>query len=140
VFNSFPWRGIAVAGALAVIAAGVLVTWRADRMPVMSGRFDLPVRAGRRAAAVGQPGTPAAGSTAGASTAAASTDAGSGAADSHAVGSGAADSDAVGSGAADGGAADGADGTRDSATMWEALSRGEDPTAAAGDGGQSATR
>ena len=42
VFVSFPWRGVAVAGALAVIAAGVLAAWRADRLPVMSSRFDPP--------------------------------------------------------------------------------------------------
>ncbi len=42
VFVSFPWRGAALAGALAVIAAGALVIWRAERLPVMSGRFDRP--------------------------------------------------------------------------------------------------
>jgi uncharacterized membrane protein (TIGR02234 family) len=45
VFASFPWRPIAVVGAAAVIAAGVLVTWRANRLPVMSGRYERPVRA-----------------------------------------------------------------------------------------------
>jgi uncharacterized membrane protein (TIGR02234 family) len=44
VFVSFPWRGVAVAGALAIIAAGVLAAWRADRLPVMSSRFDPPAR------------------------------------------------------------------------------------------------
>jgi uncharacterized membrane protein (TIGR02234 family) len=44
VFVSFPWRGIAVAGALAVVAAGVLAAWRAERLPVMSSRFDPPAR------------------------------------------------------------------------------------------------
>jgi uncharacterized membrane protein (TIGR02234 family) len=39
-FVSFPWRGAALAGALAVVAAGALVAWRAQRLPVMSGRFD----------------------------------------------------------------------------------------------------
>jgi len=42
VFASFPWRPIAVAGSIAVVAAGVLVAWRADRLPVMSARFDRP--------------------------------------------------------------------------------------------------
>ena len=37
---ALPWRGVAMAGALAVIAAGALVTWRADRLPVMSSRYD----------------------------------------------------------------------------------------------------
>jgi uncharacterized membrane protein (TIGR02234 family) len=46
VFVSFPWRGVAFAGALAIIAAGVLATWRAGRLPVMSSRFDPPARSG----------------------------------------------------------------------------------------------
>jgi uncharacterized membrane protein (TIGR02234 family) len=45
VFASFPWRPIAVLGAAAVIAAGALVTWRANRLPVMSGRYERPARA-----------------------------------------------------------------------------------------------
>jgi Tryptophan-associated transmembrane protein (Trp_oprn_chp) len=101
VFSSFPWRGVAVAGALAVIAAGVLVAWRADRMPVMSGRYELPARTARRAAAASQSGTPAVG--------------------------GAVAGRAVMGRATSGRATSG--GTRDSATIWEALSRGEDPTA-----------
>ncbi len=44
VFVSFPWRGVAFAGALAVITAGALATWRAGRLPVMSSRFDPPAR------------------------------------------------------------------------------------------------
>jgi uncharacterized membrane protein (TIGR02234 family) len=46
VFASFPWRGVAFVGALAIIAAGALVTWRAARLPVMSSRFDAPARSG----------------------------------------------------------------------------------------------
>lgn len=42
VFAAFPWRGLAFAGALAIIAAGVLVTWRALELPVMSSRYDSP--------------------------------------------------------------------------------------------------
>ena len=79
VFVSFPWRAVAVLGALAVIAAGALVTWRAERLPVMSGRFDRPSRP-----ATGQSAVPAAGR---------------------------------------------ARRVSDSASMWESLSRGEDPTA-----------
>jgi uncharacterized membrane protein (TIGR02234 family) len=45
VFASFPWRPVAVVGAVAVIAAGALVTWRANRLPVMSGRYERPARA-----------------------------------------------------------------------------------------------
>jgi uncharacterized membrane protein (TIGR02234 family) len=79
VFVSFPWRGVAVLGALAVIAAGALVTWRAERLPVMSGRFERPSRP-----VTSQPVVPAGGRARRAS---------------------------------------------DSASMWESLSRGEDPTA-----------
>jgi uncharacterized membrane protein (TIGR02234 family) len=50
VFAGFPWRPIAVVGAIAVMAAGALVAWRADRLPVMSGRFERPApSAGARA-------------------------------------------------------------------------------------------
>jgi uncharacterized membrane protein (TIGR02234 family) len=42
VFAAFPWRGVAFVGALAIIAAGVLVTWRALELPVMSSRYDAP--------------------------------------------------------------------------------------------------
>jgi uncharacterized membrane protein (TIGR02234 family) len=75
VFVSFPWRAAAMVGALAVIAVGALVTWRAERLPVMSSRFDRP--AGRKSAVP---------------------------AGSQGHGGG------------------------DSASMWESLSRGEDPT------------
>ncbi len=78
VFAAFPWRGVAFAGALAVIAAGILVTWRAARLPVMSSRFDPPAPQAGPAPAV-----PAAGQ---------------------------------------------AQAGRDSAALWESLSRGEDPT------------
>src|SRR5215469_2665075 len=77
-FVGFPWRGVAVVGALAMIAAGVLVAWRAERLPVMSSRFDRPARA-----AAGVPAVPA---------------------------------------------GDGGRRSADSASMWESLSRGEDPT------------
>jgi uncharacterized membrane protein (TIGR02234 family) len=45
VFAAFPWRGVAFVGALAIIAAGVLVTWRALELPVMSSRYDAPASA-----------------------------------------------------------------------------------------------
>jgi uncharacterized membrane protein (TIGR02234 family) len=78
VFVSFPWRWVVLVGALAIVAAGALVAWHANRLPVMSSRFDSPAQpAGQR------PAVPA--------------------------------------------------GTRrrpagDSASIWESLSRGEDPT------------
>jgi uncharacterized membrane protein (TIGR02234 family) len=51
IFAAFPWRGVAFAGALAIIAAGVLVTWRALELPVMSSRYDAPVPAAPHAPA-----------------------------------------------------------------------------------------
>jgi hypothetical protein len=46
VLASFPWRWLAVAGALAVLAAGFAVAWRGARWPVMSSRYDQPGPAG----------------------------------------------------------------------------------------------
>jgi len=65
VFVSFPWRGVAFAGALAVVAAGALAAWRAQRLPVMSSRFDPPAPAAGPEPAVpaggrGRPGDSAA--------------------------------------------------------------------------------
>ncbi|HEY6278653.1 MAG TPA: Trp biosynthesis-associated membrane protein [Streptosporangiaceae bacterium] len=42
VLAGFPWRWLAVAGALAVLAAGLAVAWRGARWPVMSSRYDQP--------------------------------------------------------------------------------------------------
>ena len=78
-FAAAGWQALVVAGAIAMICAGVLVIWRAERMAVMSGRYDAPA---------GRPAGPAQG--------------------------------AVPQGAAQPSA--------DSASMWEALSRGDDPT------------
>ncbi len=78
VFAAFPWRWVALAGALAVVAAGALLAWHAPRLPVMSSRFDPPVPA-----AGPEPAVPAAGRGYQA---------------------------------------------RDTAAIWESLSRGEDPT------------
>jgi uncharacterized membrane protein (TIGR02234 family) len=39
VLASFPWRPLAVAGALAVLVAGIVVAWRGPRWPAMSGRY-----------------------------------------------------------------------------------------------------
>ena len=46
----FGWRPVALAGALAVFAAGLLVAWRGGRWPSMSSRYDQP---GGKAAARG---------------------------------------------------------------------------------------
>jgi uncharacterized membrane protein (TIGR02234 family) len=37
---AFPWRVAVLAGAAAVIVAGLLVAWRGARWPVMSGRYE----------------------------------------------------------------------------------------------------
>ncbi|HEY4852294.1 MAG TPA: Trp biosynthesis-associated membrane protein [Streptosporangiaceae bacterium] len=39
---AFPWRWAVLLGALAVIAAGLLVAWRGATWPVMSSRYDQP--------------------------------------------------------------------------------------------------
>jgi uncharacterized membrane protein (TIGR02234 family) len=77
VMTSFPWRALALAGAVLVVAAGLLVAWRAANWPAMSSRFDPPERARPRQADPASRRAPAAG---------------------------------------------------DTATIWESLSRGEDPT------------
>jgi uncharacterized membrane protein (TIGR02234 family) len=128
VLTAGTWQAMTVFGALAIIGAGVLVTWRADRLPVMSARYDSP-----------------AGSAGPASTGSASTGPGStgpGSAGSGSTGSASAPSGSRGwhsggpDGDRDGGRADGAEpdaaarSRADSASMWESLSRGEDPTSA----------
>jgi len=80
VLSAGPWQAVTVLGGLAVLAAGVLVVWRAARLPVMSSRYDAPV-------AAPSPDESRAPAAAGAKP-----------------------------------------GRSDSATMWESLSRGEDPT------------
>jgi uncharacterized membrane protein (TIGR02234 family) len=80
VFVAFPWRWIALVGALAVIAAGVLLTWRAGHLPVMSSRYQPPAAASGPAGA--EPAVPGGRGRVG----------------------------------------------RDTASIWESLSRGEDPT------------
>jgi len=39
---AFPWRWVAVAGAVLVVAAGLLAAWRGARWPVMSSRYGRP--------------------------------------------------------------------------------------------------
>jgi uncharacterized membrane protein (TIGR02234 family) len=88
------WQALAITGTLAIMAAGVLIAWRATRLPVMSSRYEAP-GAGRAATApAGQ--LREVGQTA----------------------------QAQQPGAA------GQAGPADSASIWESLSRGEDPTAA----------
>jgi uncharacterized membrane protein (TIGR02234 family) len=87
VLTASAWQAMAVIGALAIVAAGVLVAWRATRLPVMSSRYDAPAGAAPapQSAPAGSPGPDATGEEPDES---------------------------------------------DSATMWESLSRGEDPTSA----------
>jgi uncharacterized membrane protein (TIGR02234 family) len=94
-FIAVGWQVLAVAGAIMLVAAGLIVLWRADRMAVMSSRYDPPARSDTGAA------EPRAG-TARAAEAARQAEMAS-----LPIRSGA-----------------------DSASIWEALSRGDDPTAA----------
>ncbi|HEX6519675.1 MAG TPA: Trp biosynthesis-associated membrane protein [Streptosporangiaceae bacterium] len=42
VMSGLPWQIAAVAGALAIVLAGLATVWRGTRWPVMSARFDRP--------------------------------------------------------------------------------------------------
>jgi len=95
VFAAAGWQAIVVIGAIAMVAAGILVVTRSGRMAVMSSRYDSPAGAGGRQPA----GTRASGEA----------------------------GPPRGTRAANGA---GARPPADSATIWESLSRGEDPTSA----------
>jgi uncharacterized membrane protein (TIGR02234 family) len=109
VFAAAGWQAIVVLGAIAMVAAGILVTVRSGRMAVMSSRYDSPAGAAGRQAA----GRPAAGRQAAGQPAATGPSAGAQAA----AGTGGPAGTPTGQPA-------------DSASIWESLSRGEDPTAA----------
>jgi uncharacterized membrane protein (TIGR02234 family) len=87
-FTAASWQAIVVIGAIAMVAAGILVAVRAGRMAVMSSRYDSPA--------------------------------------------GAASQQGAGQQARAGAGSDLREASRsvDSASLWESLSRGEDPTAA----------
>jgi uncharacterized membrane protein (TIGR02234 family) len=87
------WQALDVVGAVAMIGAGLLVAWRAERMAVMSSRYDAPTAEGRPAGE-GREGRPARTSQGAVQQAPSAAPA-------------------------------------DSASIWEALSRGDDPTTAA---------
>lgn len=110
-FAAAGWQMLTVAGALLVVAAGILVLCRAGRMAVMSSRYDAPSGAAQR------PEDPAA-ALQPASHAQASQPASSHPASSHPAGSRTAAGQVP------------APAAPDSASIWEALSRGDDPTAA----------
>jgi hypothetical protein len=118
------WRGLAVAGAVLLVAAGLLAGWRSGNWPVMSSRYEPPPR----------PAAPAAPAPASAP--------GSAASDDSAHDSAAHDrtvpalARGPGSGRPGHLASSASRRTEDprqaadlsSAAMWESLSRGEDPT------------
>jgi uncharacterized membrane protein (TIGR02234 family) len=47
-FTAAGWQALVVIGAIMMIAAGALVAWRADKMAVMSSRYDSPTGPARR--------------------------------------------------------------------------------------------
>ncbi|HEY1639065.1 MAG TPA: Trp biosynthesis-associated membrane protein [Streptosporangiaceae bacterium] len=114
VLTAGGWQALAITGALAIMAAGVLIAWRATRLPVMSGRYDAPAADRQR------PGQPAMARPARAGQPE------SGASCQAAAGGDRGQPAAAGRGAA----AAARPRPGDSASMWESLSRGEDPTSA----------
>jgi uncharacterized membrane protein (TIGR02234 family) len=102
VMTGLPWRPLAAAGGVILVAAGLLVAWRGQRWPVMSSRYDAPGAAQpvspARPASPARPVSPAQSGAEPASPAQSAT------------------STPQPTPAAD------------SATIWESLSRGEDPT------------
>jgi uncharacterized membrane protein (TIGR02234 family) len=44
VMMTFPWRGLAVAGAVLILAAGAAAAWRGGTWPTMSSRYDRQAR------------------------------------------------------------------------------------------------
>jgi uncharacterized membrane protein (TIGR02234 family) len=79
IFAAAGWQALVVVGGIAMVVAGLLIAWRAERMAVMSSRYDSPASTRLRPPATqgSAAGTPS-----------------------------------------------------DSASIWEALSRGDDPTSA----------
>jgi uncharacterized membrane protein (TIGR02234 family) len=113
-FSAGGWQALVVVGTLAMIAAGALVAWRADQMAVMSGRYDSPTARARRA----QPSTgPGAELRPTESLRPSGTLRPSESLRPNA-------GQRVGAESAASAAAE----TADSASIWEALSRGDDPT------------
>jgi uncharacterized membrane protein (TIGR02234 family) len=98
IMGGTDWRFAVMAGALLIVAAGLLTLMHGADWPVMSSRYELPQRRATRASA--EAGAAAAGGEPGAAEA-----------------EDEAEDDASGDG-------------RDSASMWESLSGGEDPTEA----------
>jgi uncharacterized membrane protein (TIGR02234 family) len=95
VMTAAGWQVLVVAGALGMVAAGLIVCWRPDRLAVMSSRYEAPAAAGQHAGS-GDASRQDRSSRNGSRPA-----------------SGRQDDETL---------------PADSAAMWEALSRGEDPT------------
>jgi uncharacterized membrane protein (TIGR02234 family) len=178
-FIAAGWQVLAMTGAIVLVAAGVLVLWRANRMAVMSSRYDAPSRVAKNGAAVPAtqvspapvpparvpagpvppgpvPPAPAPGD-AGLATALSASAVSASAVSASAVSASVLSASTVrrrrarpgnGHKADPGGAIPQAGparpvgsgrpaepATADSASMWEALSRGDDPTSAAAQGG-----
>jgi uncharacterized membrane protein (TIGR02234 family) len=114
--TGFPWRPLSVAGALMIVAAGLVVAWRGGRWPAMPARYE-PLTA-RKPAPAGRGAEPA-------------DDAGSGLSARAEPGGRDAGPDGRESARRERpGARDPSSGREapDSAALWEALSAGTDPT------------
>jgi uncharacterized membrane protein (TIGR02234 family) len=123
VFAAAGWQAIVVIGAIGMVAAGLLVVARSGRMAVMSSRYDSPAGAAGRQT----PSQPAGrGQPAGTGPYAAAGPASGG---GPASGAGRT-SEASSAGGTVAAAEAGEEPLADSATLWESLSRGEDPTSA----------
>jgi uncharacterized membrane protein (TIGR02234 family) len=105
------WQVLAVTGAIVLVAAGVLVLWRADRMAVMSSRYDAPSSTAKDGAAVPAAMIPA-----------------------RPVPVAPVPFAPVPHAPAPAESGPVAEPAIDSASLWEALSRGDDPTSAAAHG------
>jgi uncharacterized membrane protein (TIGR02234 family) len=106
-FSAAGWQGLVVLGAIVMIGAGALVAWRADRMAVMSSRYDSPAGEARRTGPGRGRGS------------------GRGPGRDQQAAATAATAPTVPTAATAAAA--------DSASMWEALSRGDDPTSGHGE-------
>jgi uncharacterized membrane protein (TIGR02234 family) len=120
-FSAAGWQALVLIGAIMMIGAGVLVAWRANRMAVMSSRYDSPTGPARRTRAGSDSGSgsgrgPGPGQQGWTST---PVPASTVPADTGPANTGPASTMPANRGPAD------------SASIWEALSRGDDPTAGA---------
>jgi uncharacterized membrane protein (TIGR02234 family) len=116
VLNAASWQAMAIVGALVIVAAGALVAWRGPLLPVMSSRYDAPGGAP-------PPARPAVGQRAAADLAGRESAGGQ-----ETGGRGAGGQAPSQSGPRQSGPGQPVPAHADSASMWESLSHGEDPT------------